>query len=38
MQVNKILSEVVEKIGKNQGLKDFPHITKNGKWVTTKDG
>ena len=38
MQVNKILSEMVEKVGKSQGLKDFPHITKKGKWVTTKDG
>lgn len=38
MQVNKILSEVVEKVGKSQGFKDFPHITKKGKWVTTKDG
>ena len=29
MQVNKILSEVVEKADKSRGLRDFSHVTIN---------
>jgi unsaturated chondroitin disaccharide hydrolase len=33
-----ILSYAVKKMDKRIKLKDFPHITENGKWVTTEDG
>ena len=33
-----ILSYAVKKVDKSIKLKDFPHITENGKWATTKDG
>ena len=38
MDWNNILSNAAKKVDKSIKLKDFPHITKNGKWVTTKDG
>lgn len=38
MELNKVLEIVTEKAKKNMmRFKDFPHITKNGKWTTTKD-
>ena len=33
-----ILSYAVRKVDKSIKLTDFPHITENGKWVTTGDG
>ena len=38
MDRNKVLSYAIKKVDKNIKLKDFPHITENGKWATTKDG
>jgi unsaturated chondroitin disaccharide hydrolase len=38
MDWNNILSYAVKKVEKSNKLKDFPHITENGKWITTKDG
>ena len=38
MDQNKVLSYAIKKVDKNIKLKDFPHITENGKWATTKDG
>jgi unsaturated chondroitin disaccharide hydrolase len=38
MEWNNILSYAVKKVEKSIKLKDFPHITENGKWITTKDG
>lgn len=38
MDWNNILSYAVKKVDKSIKLKDFPHITENGKWVTTEDG
>lgn len=38
MAWNNILSYVVERVDKSIKLNDFPHITENGKWITTKDG
>ena len=33
-----ILSYAIKKVDQSIKLKDFPHITENGKWVTTEDG
>jgi len=38
MDWNNILSYAIEKVDRSIKLTDFPHITKNGRWVTTKDG
>ncbi len=39
MDMNNILEIILDKVNKNiVNLRDFPHITKNGKWTTTKDG
>lgn len=38
MDWNNILSNAAKKVDKSIKLKDFPHITRNGKWTTTKDG
>ena len=38
MDWNNILSYAVKKVDKSINLKDFPHITENGKWITTEDG
>lgn len=39
MDWDNILSYVIKKVDKSiKKLKDFPHITGNGKWVTTEDG
>ena len=38
MDWNNILSYAVKEVDKSIRLKDFPHITENGKWVTTEDG
>ena len=38
MERDIILSYAVKKVDKSIKLKDFPHITENGKWVTTEDG
>ena len=38
MDRNKVLSYAIKKVDKSIKLKDFPHITENGKWVTTEDG
>jgi unsaturated chondroitin disaccharide hydrolase len=35
---NSILNNAVKKVEKSIKLKDFPHITESGKWITTKDG
>lgn len=37
IDIDKILSGIVKKVG-NMKINNFPHITKNGKWVTTEDG
>jgi unsaturated chondroitin disaccharide hydrolase len=38
MDWNNILSYGVKKVDQSIKLKNFPHITENGKWTTTKDG
>ena len=38
MEWDNILNNAVKKVDKNIKLKGFPHITENGKWVTTSDG
>jgi len=39
MEEDNLLKIILTKVDKNiKCLKDFPHITKNGKWTTTKDG
>ena len=38
MDRDNILSYAVKKVDQSIKLKDFPHITENGKWITTKDG
>jgi len=38
MDWKNILSYAIKKVDRSIKLTDFPHITKNGKWVTTKDG
>ena len=38
MDWNNILSYAVKKVDKSIKLKDFTHITENGKWVTTEGG
>ncbi|MCK4339475.1 MAG: glycoside hydrolase family 88 protein, partial [Candidatus Cloacimonetes bacterium] len=38
MELSEVLDKAIKKIDKNRGLKGFPHITENGKWVTTSDG
>lgn len=38
MDWNNILSYAVKKVDKSIRLKDFPHITENGRWITTEDG
>lgn len=37
MDLNNVLNTAVKKVNQIK-LRDFPHIIKNGKWVTTKDG
>jgi len=38
MDWSNVLNKAVKKIDQSIKLKDFPHITENGKWITTKDG
>jgi len=38
MDWNNIPSYAVKKMDKSVKLKDFPHITENGRWITTEDG
>lgn len=38
MELNRDLDTVIRKVEKNPNLKDFPHITKDGGWITTEDG
>jgi unsaturated chondroitin disaccharide hydrolase len=38
MEWNNILSYALRKVDKSIKLMDFPHITENGKWITTEDG
>ena len=38
MDRDNILSYAVKKVDQSIKLKDFPHITENGEWVTTEDG
>ena len=35
---NIILNKAVKAVDQRIKLKDFPHITENGEWVTTEDG
>ena len=35
---NSSLNKAVKKVDKSIELKDFPHITENGRWITTEDG
>ncbi|NQE54219.1 hypothetical protein C5S29_11550 [ANME-1 cluster archaeon GoMg3.2] len=38
MKLSEVLNKAINKVDKNMGLKEFPYITENGKWSTTKDG
>jgi unsaturated chondroitin disaccharide hydrolase len=38
MKLSEALNKAINKVDKNRGLKEFPYITENGKWITTNDG
>jgi len=38
LEEDKVLNHILKKIEKAIHLKNFPNITKKGKWETAKDG
>lgn len=38
MDWNNIPNKAIEKVNQSIGIQHFPHITKDGRWVTTENG
>ena len=38
MDISEVQKSIIKKVENNTSGENFPHITKNGKWVTTEDG
>ncbi|MHA1805801.1 MAG: glycoside hydrolase family 88 protein [Promethearchaeota archaeon] len=38
MENSNIMDKITQKLKKHLKIENFPHVTKNGKWQTTRDG